>query len=284
MGERLNHLNHQEQPGAAAAGSTSAPGRSSEVVLSVVIPAHNESARLPATLQAVLGLLQSRSEAFEVLVVDDGSTDDTAELVQRVCRESPEVRLLRHPTNFGKGAAVRNGMLNARGEYILFTDADLSAPIAEAERLLEPLKNGYDVAFGSRGLRPEWISQRQSRIREAAGRLFNFWTRSIAGLNFRDTQCGFKAFRRQAAETIFARQRISGFGFDVEVLYLARKFGYRVLEVPVHWAHCEGSTVHMLRDSARMFMDLLRIRWNNRRGKYALEAGNFPEASRFPQR
>ena len=281
MGERLNH---QAQPGTSAAGSNSAPGRSSEVVLSLVIPAYNESARLPATLQAVLSLLRSRSEAFEVLVVDDGSTDDTAELVQRLCREASEVRLLRHPTNFGKGAAVRNGMLNARGEYILFTDADLSAPIVEAERLLEPLKNGYDVAFGSRGLRPEWINQRQSRFREAAGRLFNFWTRGIAGLDFRDTQCGFKAFSRQAAETIFARQRISGFGFDVEVLYLARKFGYRVLEVPVHWAHSEGSTVHMLRDSVRMFLDLLRIRWNNRRGKYALEAGNLPKASRFPQR
>ena len=281
MAERLNH---QEQSGAAQAGSRSAPGRSWEIVLSVVIPAHNESARLPATLQAVLSLLQSRSEPFEVVVVDDGSTDDTAELVQRVCRESPEVRLLRHPTNIGKGAAVRNGMLNARGEYILFTDADLSAPIAEVERLLEPLKNGYDVAFGSRGLQPEWITLRQSRFREAAGRLFNLWTRGIAGLDFRDTQCGFKAFRRQAAETIFARQRIPGFGFDVEVLYLARKFGYRVLEVPVHWAHSEGSTVHMLRDSVRMFLDLLRIRWNYWRGRYALEAGNSPEVSRFPQR
>ncbi len=279
MGEGLNH---QEQPGVTAAGSGNEPERSSEVVLSVVIPVYNESSRLPSTLQAVLGLLQSRSEAFEVVVVDDGSTDDTVELVQRVCREAPEVRLLRHPTNFGKGAAVRNGMLNARGEYILFTDADLSAPIAEAERLLEPLKNGYDVAFGSRGLRPEWISQHQSRFREAAGKLFNLCTRSIAGIDFRDTQCGFKAFRRQAAETIFARQRIPGFGFDVEVLYLARKFGYRVLEVPVHWAHSEGSTVHMLRDSARMFLDLLRIRWNHWRGKYALESGNSPEVSRFP--
>ena len=279
MGERLNHEARSE---AAAAGSHSELRRSSEVVLSVVIPAFNESSRLPATLQAVVTLLQSRSETFEVLVVDDGSTDDTAELVQRVCREAPEVRLLRLPANLGKGAAVRNGMLNARGEYILFTDADLSAPIAEAERLLEPLKNGYDVALGSRGLRPEWISQRQSRIRGAAGRLFNLWTRSIAGLDFQDTQCGFKAFRRQAAETVFTRQRISGFGFDVEVLYLARKFGYRVLEVPVHWAHSEGSTVHMLRDSVRMFLDLLRIRWNNWRGRYALEAGNPPEVSRFP--
>ncbi len=280
MGERLNH---EARPEAAAARSGSEPGRSAAVVLSVVIPAHNESARLPSTLQAVLSLLQSREEPFEVVVVDDGSTDDTADMVQRICREAPEVRLLRHPAQCGKGAAVRNGMLNARGEYLLFTDADLSAPIADAERLLEPLKNGYDVAFGSRGLRPEWITLRQSRFREAAGRLFNLWTRGIARLDFRDTQCGFKAFRRQAAETIFARQRISGFGFDVEVLYLARKYGYRVLEVPVHWAHSEGSTVHMLRDSVRMFLDLLRIRWNNWRGKYALEAGNSPDASRFPQ-
>ena len=278
MEERLNHEARSDK---AANGSGSEPGRSSEVVLSVVIPAYNESSRLPSTLQAVLGLLQSRSEPYEVVVVDDGSTDDTADLMQRVCREAPAVRLLRHSANFGKGTAVRNGMLNARGEYLLFTDADLSAPISDAERLLEPLKNGYDVALGSRGMRPEWISLRQSRVRETAGKLFNVCIRSIARLDFRDTQCGFKAFRRQAAKTIFARQRIPGFGFDVEILFLARKFGCRVLEVPVHWAHSEGSKVRLLRDSARMFLDLLRIRWNNWRGKYALESGNASEVSRF---
>ena len=226
--------------------------------------------------------MQSRSETYEVVVVDDGSTDDTVNLVQRVCRETPAVRLLRHAANCGKGAAVRNGMLNAHGEYLLFTDADLSAPIADAERLLEPLKNGYDVALGSRGIRPEWINLRQSRLRETAGNCSTFVFAASPGWISRIRSAASRPSRRQAAKTIFSRQRIPGFGFDVEILFLARKFGCRVLEVPVHWAHSEGSKVHLLRDSTRMFLDLLRIRWNNWRGKYAPESGNATETSRFP--
>ena len=163
---------------------------------------------------------------------------------------------------------MRKGLLDSRGEYLLFTDADLSAPIAEAERLLGPLLSGYDVVIGSRGLKRDWIGVHQSFFRESAGKLFNFALRALTGLEFRDTQCGFKAFRRGAAQSIFACQSIAGFGFDVEALYLASKFGFRILEVPVHWNHDDASKVRPLRDGIGMFFDLLRIRANDWRGKY----------------
>ncbi|MBI4465782.1 MAG: glycosyltransferase family 2 protein [Acidobacteria bacterium] len=240
-----------------------------EIFLSVVIPAYNEAYRITQTLLDVLRYLASRSETWEVVVVDDGSTDDTVEQVQKVCGEASHVRLLRHPTNRGKGSAVRTGMLAARGEFVLFTDADLSAPIAEMDRLLEPLRSGYDVVIGSRALRREWITAHQSPLREFAGRFFNLCLRQITRLNFQDTQCGFKALRRETVQAIFSRQKISDFGFDVEVLYLARKLGFRTLEVPVHWAHSEGTKVRLGRDGLAMFLDLLRIRWNDWRGRYS---------------
>ena len=242
------------------------------VCLSVVIPAYNETSRILPTLEKVLDFLRSRPESYEVVVVDDGSTDKTAELVEEVCRRSGAVRLLRNSVNSGKGVAVRKGMLNARGEYLLFTDADLSAPIADAELLLQPLERGYDVVIGSRGLKREWIGIHQPRFREAAGRLFNLFIRAITGLEFRDTQCGFKAFRRQAARAIFACQSTGGFGFDAEILYLARKFAYRTLEVPVHWDHSAASKVNTLRDGFGMLFEVLRIRWNDWRGKYEAPA------------
>jgi dolichyl-phosphate beta-glucosyltransferase len=200
--------------------------------------------------------------------VDDGSTDGTVELVERICRETPAVRLLRNPGNCGKGFAVRNGMLDARGEYLLFTDADLSTPIEETNRLLEALKSGYDVAIASRALKPEWVCPRQPWPRQTAGKLFNLLVRTLIGLDFRDTQCGFKAFRREAGQAIFRRQTIPGFGFDVEILYLARKLGCRALEVPVHWANDPRTKVRPFRDGRSMLADLLRIRRNDREGKY----------------
>ncbi|MBI1955839.1 MAG: glycosyltransferase family 2 protein [Acidobacteria bacterium] len=240
--------------------------------LSVVIPVYNEASRIPSMLRQVLEYLEGRKDHYEIVVVDDGSTDETVAVVENMCREAPPVRLLRNPGNCGKGYAVRNGMVQARGEYLLFTDADLSAPIAELDRLLEPLKSGYDVVIGSRALRPEWIHPRQPPLREAAGRMFNVCVRGITSLDFQDTQCGFKAFQRQAAQAIFSCQKISGFGFDVEVLYLARKFGYRVLEVPVHWSNDARTKVHPFRDGPRMFLDLLRIRWNDWSGRYSSPA------------
>ena len=239
-----------------------------QIGLTIVIPAYNETSRIVSALEQVLPFVQARPETCEVLIVDDGSTDDTAEIVEQASRQSGPVRLLRNPENRGKGFAVRNGVLNANGEYLLFTDADLSTPITEVDRLLEPLKSSYDVVFGSRALKPEWVYPRQPWTRQAAGKMFNLFVRSLAGLDFRDTQCGFKAFRREAAQAIFSKQTIPGFAFDVEVLYLARKLGYQALEVPVHWANDTRSQLRPFRDGPRMFVDLLRIRRNDWTGKY----------------
>ena len=252
------------------------PDVSAEVFLSVVIPAYNEALRIPSTLPRLLAYLRDFGEPYEVVVVDDGSTDETFDVVEKLALEFPGVRPMRNTVNSGKGFAVRQGMLAARGEFLLFTDADLSAPINEAERLLGPLRSGYDVVIGSRALKREWIGVHQSSFRETAGKLFNFVLRRTTGLTFSDTQCGFKGFRREAARTVFSRQTTQGFGFDVEVLYLARKFGLKVLEVPVHWDHTGASKVRPVRDGAWMLLDLLKIRWNDWTGKYALPTDEIP--------
>jgi glycosyltransferase involved in cell wall biosynthesis len=244
------------------------PERRAGIFLSIVIPAYNESKRIPATLRRVLDYAASLGKSWEVLVVDDGSSDDTASLVEEMGRKVPPLRVLRNVPNAGKGAAVRKGMLAARGERLLFTDADLSAPIAEAARLFDALDAGFDVAIGSRALRREWIGVHQSTMRETAGRMFNVFIRLLTGLDYRDTQCGFKAFRREAAQAIFGTQKIDGWGFDVEVLYLARKFGFRTQEVAVHWNHAEASKINPLGDGLRMAAEVLKIRWNDWRGRY----------------
>jgi len=238
--------------------------------LSIVIPAFNEGQRLGATLDAVLGYLRdAHFEDPEVLVVDDGSTDDTVAVVERFRATHPEVRLLRNPGNRGKGYSVRHGMLEASGDWILFTDADLSAPIEELARLLDAAApRQAAVAIGSRALDRSLIGVHQSWFRENAGRIFNLLVRLSAGLPFADTQCGFKLFRRDAARQVFRRLRLERFGFDVEALYLARKLGFKAVEVPVRWSHSEGTKVRMLSDSLNMFLDLARIRWNDLRGRY----------------
>ena len=238
--------------------------------LSIIIPAYNEERRLPSTLARVFSYLAQRGILAELIVVDDGSRDGTAELVRRSRTHAPagvQLRLLNNPGNRGKGYSVRHGMLEARGERLLFTDADLSAPIEEVEKLEASLDAGAAVAIGSRS-RQELIRAHQSRLRETAGRTFNKIVKLVLRLPFHDTQCGFKLFRRDAAEAIFPCQMIERWGFDPELLYLARHFRFQVEEIPVVWAHVEGAKIRMLRDSARMFVDVIEIRWNALLGRY----------------
>jgi glycosyltransferase involved in cell wall biosynthesis len=238
--------------------------------ISIVIPAYNEEARLPSTLSAILAFAAARNFAScEVLVVNDGSTDGTAAAATQFQTAHPELRLLENPGNRGKGYSVRHGMLEARGEWILFTDSDLSAPIEELDKLIEAARAaGAAVAIGSRALDRSLIATHQSWFRETAGRIFNLMMRLATGLPFSDTQCGFKLFQREAAREVFRRQRIERWGFDAEVLFLARRLGFQTIEVPVRWSHSEGTKVSMFRDSVNMFLDLFRLRWNQLRGRY----------------
>lgn len=245
--------------------------------LSIVIPAYNEEKRIGPTLDAVLRFLKIQNYHAEVIVVDDGSSDNTASKVsERVpaYREAGhELRVLINTPNRGKGYSVKRGLTDATGEVLLFTDADLSSPITEAPKLIGPIaQRRADVTFGSRALNPELIGVHQPRMRELGGAVFNLCMRTITGLKFKDTQCGFKAFRREAALPVFALQRVERFGFDPEVLYIAKKQGNRLLEVPVVWNHCEGgelqNKMNYVRDSINMFADLIRIRLNDLVGRY----------------
>jgi dolichyl-phosphate beta-glucosyltransferase len=242
---------------------------SSSLDLSIVIPAFNEERRLPKTLEQIGAYLNTLALRTEIIVVDDGSTDATAKLVEGYREKVPGLRLVSNSRNRGKGFSVRHGVLEARGEIVLFSDADLSTPIEEADKLLRALREkGYDAAIGSRALDRSLIQVRQSAFREQAGKLFNVLVRWIAGIEFSDTQCGFKAFRRERARIIFEQQRIEGFGFDPEILFLAKRHGLRVAEIPVRWAHDAGTKVNVLADGVRMFLELLVIRWDALRGRY----------------
>jgi len=236
---------------------------------SIIIPAYNESARLGATLDRVLEYIFSEGWNAEVIVVNDGSRDSTPALVREYAKKNPCLHLLENPGNHGKGYSVRNGMLNADGEVLLFSDADLSAPIEEAPKLFAAIASGADVAIGSRWLRPELQTQRQSPLRQFYGRAFNIALRILLGLSLKDTQCGFKAFTREAAQKIFPQQQIERWGFDPELLYLSRRLNMKIAEVPVTWAHVEGTRISPLRDGLRMFSEVLRIRWNAITGKYS---------------
>ncbi len=249
--------------------------------ISIVIPAYNEEKRLPSALSAILAHLSGGAwRSTEVLVVDDGSTDGTVAVVEGYARSQPCVRLLKNPRNRGKGYSVRHGMLEARGDWILFTDADLSAPIEELDKLLAAAKErGAEIAIGSRAVDRSLIVVHQSIFRETAGRLFNVIVRLLTGLPFHDTQCGFKLFRASAARQVFSKQRLERFGFDPEVLFIARRKGLRAVEAPVRWSHAEGTKVRMFGDSLNMFLDLFRIRWNGIRGRYGPQCASMKRAS-----
>jgi len=239
------------------------------MIYSIVIPAYNESQRLAATLDKVLAYLHEQRWTAEVIVVNDGSRDGTAELVQEFMRRHPILRLIENPGNRGKGYSVRNGMLNANGDILLFSDADLSSPISEAPKLFAAIAKGADVAIGSRWIRSELQTERQPLYRQFFGRVFNLLLRAVLGLNFKDTQCGFKAFTRAAANQIFLLQRVERWGFDPELLFLAKRLGFRIVEVPVQWGHEGRSRINPFTDGVRMFLEALSIRWNALTGKYS---------------
>ena len=236
---------------------------------SIVVPAYNERARIGATLEQILEHLREQKWSAEIVVVNDGSRDDTANFVGQFAAEHPEVRLIENPGNQGKGYAVRNGMLNARGKVLLFTDADLSSPITEADKLFAALEKGADVAIGSRWMDPTLQFQRQSLKRQIMSRAFNLFTRAVLTFPYHDTQCGFKAFTRRAAEKIFPLQRITRWGFDAEIIYLAHHMKLKVAEVPVAWGHDERSKIHPWRDGFYMGLDTLKIRWLSLTGRYS---------------
>ena len=236
--------------------------------ISIVIPAYNESPRISKALGEVLRVVRQRGWHAEVLVVNDGSTDRTAAIVAEFAQLNPEVRLLNNLENRGKGFSVRHGVLNAVGEIVMFTDADLSAPMEEAERLFSALDQGADIAIGSRWLERKRQTHKQPLYRQFFGRCFNAITRLIMGLPFADTQCGFKAFRRPVAQTIFQLQRIERWGFDPELLFIALKRGYNIQEVPVTWGHDERSRLSYLKDGIKMLEEVAYIRWEALVGAY----------------
>lgn len=236
--------------------------------LSIVVPAYNESARIENALERVLSCVQEQGWNAEVLVVDDGSTDNTAAIVQRWMEKHSNLHLIQNPGNRGKGYSVRNGLLQAAGEIVMFTDADLSAPMEEAERLLAAIRDGADVAIGSRWLDRTRQTIHQPLYRQFFGRCFNWITRTVMGLPFKDTQCGFKAFKRSAAQVIFRLQTIERWGFDPEILFIARKLGYEIREVPVTWGHDERSRISYLKDGLKMLEEMARIRSNSLAGRY----------------
>lgn len=230
--------------------------------LSVVIPAYNEEHRLPPTFAVVKEYLAQQRYASEIIVVDNASADRTAEVARKAGVEVIEER------RRGKGAAVRTGMLAARGEYVLFSDADLSTPIAEVEKLLEAIRRGHEVAIGSRALPESNITVHQPWYRELVGRMGNLLVRIVAVRGIADTQCGFKLYPRQVAQRLFGAQRMTGIAFDMEMLFLAQRLGLRIAEVPVTWVDNPDTRFSRVRDSLDALKDLVRIRWNWLRGRY----------------
>ena len=249
----------------AAAGSHGTP-----IELSIIVPSYNEELRLPLSLDRIAAYVAESGRSAEVLVVDDGSKDGTAAVAAAYTNRIANLRVLKNGENRGKGYSVRHGMVEAKGAVVLFTDADLSAPIEEADKLLAAMGQ-YDVAIGSRAMDRSLINVHETAFREFAGIVFNKIVRIVLRLPFVDTQCGFKAFRRERCRIIFEQQRIERFGFDPELLYLARHHGLKSVEIPVRWSHSPATKINMMRDSIQMFVDVFTIRWNALRGCYRRE-------------
>jgi len=237
-------------------------GNFEKMEISIVIPAYNEEKRIEKTLKKVYEYFKGKKVEFEIIVVDDGSNDKTVEIVEKFSSDRKKIRILKHEKNMGKGAAVKTGILNAKGELILFTDADLSTPIEEFEKLKKKIEKGYDIAIGSRGLKDSKIVIPQPFYRRIIGRIFPLLVRLIVIKDFKDTQCGFKLFKKEAAKKIFSQLKTEGFAFDVEVLAKGKKEGYKIAEVGVLWYNSPRSSVKIFRDSFRMFVSLLKIKFS----------------------
>jgi len=235
-------------------------------LLSIIIPAYNEAKRLPASLQEIIAFANQQPFAIEVIVVDDGSADRTADLAEEFHAHYPYIRVIRNPHR-GKGYAVKSGMLSAQGQYLFLCDADLSMSIDQVVAFFPPHEQGYDIVIGSREVQG---AQRydEPTYRHIMGRIFNLIVRLFAVRGFQDTQCGFKSFKRDVARRIFALQTMDGFGFDVEILFIAQRKGYRILELPVCWRHVSNSRISPLQDTFKMFRDVIQVRWNDWRGLY----------------
>jgi dolichyl-phosphate beta-glucosyltransferase len=240
---------------------------------SIVIPAYNEEKRLPRTLNSIIAFREANSWNLEVIVVNDGSKDKTAEVTRQFSANYPFIGLVDNAINCGKGKSIRDGVDRAEGNVIFFADADDSTPITDAEKLLQAIESGADIAIGSRWVDRDLQVHPQPWYRRLNGRLYNLLMRTILGLDYKDTQNGFKAYTRSAAKTIFPLQKISGWGFDAEVLFLAQKFGFSVREVPVEYTYyAEGSKIRPYRDGARMLSELFKVRWHELNGAYSEKA------------
>lgn len=241
--------------------------------MAVIIPAYNEDQRILPTLERVRDYLSGQRYTWSVTLISDGSTDRTEAIGQEFAAHNPGFHVLHYAPNRGKGYAVRKGMLTVEGEMILFSDADLAAPIEEVEKLLEHMQAGADVAIGSRPLKESSLEVRQPFYREMLGRAFNFAVQTLAIRGIKDTQCGFKIFTHKAAQDVFSRCKMDGFSFDFEALMVARDLGYRIDEVPIRWRHQEGSKVVLMRDGPRMLRDLVKLRLKGKRARLEPNAG-----------
>ena len=267
------------------------PIAKASVSLSLVIPAYNEYRRLPVTLMETIDYLDHCVSAeaissYEIIVVDDGSSDKTAETVQKFCKIRPQVHLIRIPDNHGKGHAVRVGVLNALGEKILFADADGASPIHELERLSREIEKGSAIAIGSRAARSLDTKVKTAWYRKYMGRCFNLAVNLLVVPGIKDTQCGFKMFTAQAAKFIFTRQSANGFSFDVEVLLIAQKAGLKISEVPINWSNVPGSKVNLVLDSLRMLRDIFifKVRHRAVTPQEWLEFSQEPSEKKAPQK
>ena len=236
--------------------------------ISIIIPAYNEEKRIAATLTKILNYLSAKDYLWEIILVDDGSSDRTVETAKEAIKDE-RLKVIKNPVNKGKGYSVKRGVMTSRGEIILFSDADLSTPIEELDKMILWLNEGYDIVIGSRALPESAIEIRQPWYREIMGKTFNVMVKNLGLSGFRDTQCGFKCFKREAALKAFNLQKINGFAFDVELLYIAKKFGIKIKDVPVRWINSPESKVHLIKGSLSMFMELFKIRFFDWKGYYS---------------